>query len=262
MKRLSGVCLAGLLCLGFSQPGFADTNFDVLAGTDYFVTQPGTVFDGVAFKGVPTGPGGSDTIVERTSNVALGTGSGGVGTTPLFLTQLELVSAAPTNFGLGVGFYYITLQSNRLGGGTASTGTMTIDLAGGDDHTPAVPEGIFTSSLDVFFDVRFGSATGAIAQSSDLVLTNSGTSWDANPTPSDILVPGLVGDLTANIHTNKVQNVDINQMDFFPVNAFSETGPGGVDVHTVSNVSTPEPGTMPLIGGALLALLCERRRVV
>jgi hypothetical protein len=137
---------------------------------------------------------------------------------------------------------------------------MTINLTGGDDHTPAVPEGTFTSTLDVFYDLRFGSATGAIVQISDLVLTNSGTSWDANPSPSDILVPGLVGDVTANLHTNKIQNVDINQMDFFPVSAFSDSGGG--DVHTVSNVATPEPGTMPLIGGALLALLCVPRRVV
>jgi hypothetical protein len=260
MRRLRGFCLLGLSCLGFSQPGFADT-FDMLAGSDYFVTQPGTMFDGIAFEGVPTGPGGSDTIVERASNVFLGFGSGGAGTTPLLLTQLELVSAIPTNLGAGVGFYYITLQSNRPSGGTASTGTMTINLAGGDDRTPAVPEGTFTSALDVFFDVRFGSATGAIVQSTDLVLTNSGASWDANPSPSDTLVPGLKGDVTANFHTNKIQNTDINDMDFFPVSAFSESGPSG-DVHTVSDVSTPEPGTLPLLGGALLALLYVRRRVV
>jgi hypothetical protein len=224
------------------------------------VTQPGTTFNGVAFNGVPVGPGGSDTIVERTSAVNLGTGSGGAGTTPLLMTQLELVSAVPTNFGAGVGFYYITLQSAR--GGTASTGTMTINLTAGDDHTSAVPEGTFSSTLDVFFDIRFGSATGAIVNSTDLVLTNSGATWDANPAPTDFLVPGLVGDVTANLHTNKIQNVDINSMDFFPVNSFSENS--GTDTHVVSNTpnsQTPEPGTLLLIGGALLALSRVRRRV-
>ena len=260
--RLSGLVLSGLFCLGFSQPGFAAV-FDVLSGSDYFVTQPGTAFNGVPFIGVPVGPGGSDTIVERTSGVNLGTGSGGTGTTPLVMTQLELVSAVPTNFGLGVGFYYITLQSNRAGGGTASTGTMTINLTAGDDHTPAVPEGTFSSSLDVFFDIRFGTATGPIAQSTDLVLTNSGTSWDANPAPTDFLVPGLKGDVTANLHTNKTQNVDVNDMDFFPVSSFSESA--GSNTHVVSNTpnnQTPEPGTMALLGGALVLLSRVRRRVV
>jgi hypothetical protein len=259
MKRLSSVFLLGLLLLGFSQPGFAAV-FGVLAGSDYFVTMPGTTFSGVAFNGVPVGPGGSDTIVERTTAVPLGTGSGGSGTTPLLMAQLELVSAVPTNLGLGVGFYYITLQSAR--GGAASTGNMTINLTAGDDHTSAVPEGTFTSSLDVFFDVRLGSATGAIAQSTDLVLTNSGALWDANPTPSDLLVPGLVGNLNANFHTNKIQNVDINDMDFFPVGTFTESAPGGADVHVVTNAQMPEPGTMLLIAGGLLVLSRVRRRAV
>jgi hypothetical protein len=110
MKR---VFLFGLLWLGLSQPSFG-ARFDVLASSDYFVTMPGTTFMGVAFDGVPTGPGGSDTIVERTSNVNFGTGGPTAGTTPLLITQLELGSAVPTNLGAGVGFYYITLQSNRL----------------------------------------------------------------------------------------------------------------------------------------------------
>jgi len=263
MKRHSGVMLLGLLSLGLSQAGFA-ARFDVLAGSDYFTTQAGTTFNGVAFNGVPVGPGGSDTIVERTSNVDLGTGGPIAGTTPLLMTQLELVSAVPTDFGAGVGFYYITLQS--VHGGPNSTGTMLINLTAGDDHTSAVPEGTFSSNLTVSFDVRFGAANGPIVLSPTLVLTNSGASWDANPAPTDFLVPGLVGDVTANLHTNKIQDVDINNMDFFPVNSFSETS--GTDTHVVantpntSNSSTPEPGTMALIGGALLALARVRRRAI
>jgi len=260
MKRHSVVMLLGLLSLGFSQAGFA-TRFDVLGGSDYFTTQAGTVFNGVPFNGVPVGPGGSDTIVERTSDVVLGTGGPSAGTTPLLMTQLELVSAVPTNFGAGVGFYYITLQSTH--GGPFSTGTMTINLTAGDDHTSAVPEGTFSSSLDVFFDIRFGAANGPIVSSTDLVLTNSGANWDANPAPTDFLVPGLVGDVTANLHTNKIQNVDINNMDFFPVSSFSESS--GTDTHVVSNTpnsQTPEPGTMALLGGALLVLSRVRRRVI
>jgi hypothetical protein len=257
MKRLSGVFLLGLLWLGSSQPGFAAL-YDVLAGSDYFVTQPGTTFMGVAFNGVPTGPGGSDTIVRRLQNVDLGTGAPASGTTPLLMNTLDLVSAAPTDFGLGVGFYYITLQSDR--GGPATTGNMTINLTSNDDLTPLTPEGTFTSFFDVFFDIRLGALNGPIAQSGDLTLTNSGASWDATPAPTDFLVPGLRGDVTANFHTNKIQNSDIHDMDFFPIGVFSEAHPGqGVHVVQTSQ-NAPEPGTLLLIGGALLALSRVRRR--
>ena len=256
MKRLSGVFLLGLLWLGSSQSSFAAL-FDVLKGSDYFVTQPGTTFMGVAFNGVPVGPGGSDTIVQRQQDVALGTGAPASGSTVLLMTQLDLISAVPTNFGLGVGFYYITLQSDR--GGPATTGNMTINLTSADDLAPLTPEGTFTSFFDVFFDIRLGALNGPIAQSGDLTLTNSGASWDANPAPSDFLVPGLTGNVAANFHVNKIQNVDIHQMDFFPIGVFSEAHPGQ-GVHTVQTSQTPEPGTAALIAGALLVLLSRMRR--
>lgn len=213
---------------------------------------------GVPFNGVPVGPGSTDTIVQRLNAVNLGTGSGGLGTTSLLMTQLELMSAVPANFGLGVGTYFITLQSAR--GGPSTTGSMTINLTAGDDHLPTGPEGTFSSFFDVFFDVRFGSANGPIALSSDLSLTNSGASWDANPMPTDLIVPGLKGDVTANLHTNKLQNVDFNDMDFFPVGSFSESHPTGA-LHIVSDTPVPEPGTLGLLAGALLVLSGLRRRL-
>jgi hypothetical protein len=260
MKRVANLFLLSLVLVIGLQPVFA-TNFDVLAGSDYFVTQPGTSFQGVAFNGVPTGPGNSDTIVQRTQQVNLGTGAPSSGTTSLLMIQLELVSAAPTNVFGPLGFYYITLQSNRSaaegGPGPSSTGSMTINLNSNDDHTSANPEGTFTSSLDVFFDIRSGSATGAIVASSNLSLSNAGGVWDADPAPNDIIVSGLKGDLTKNLHTNKIQNVDINDMDFFPVGNITESA--GSDTHVV-NVQMPEPGTTALLGGALLLLWPLRRR--
>jgi hypothetical protein len=172
------------------------------------------------------------------------------------MTQLELVSAVQANFGLGVGFYYITLQSARSG--PATTGDMTITLASPDDNTSSNPEGTFSSFFDVFFDVRLGAANGPIAQSGDLILTNSGALWDANPTPADLLVPGLKGDATANIHTNKIQNVDIHDMDFFPVGPITETG--GPDTHVVTTTQIPEPATLPLLGLAFAGVGLARRR--
>jgi hypothetical protein len=259
MKRLTSVFLPGLLWLGFSQSGLAAL-VDVITGSDYFVTQPGTTFMGVAFNGVPNGPGGSDTIVERLANVSLGTGAPASGATPLLMTQLNLISAAPANFGLGVGFYYFTLQSSR--DGPATTGNMTINLTSADDLAPLTPEGSFSSFFDVFFDIRSGSLNGVIAQSGDLTLTNSGASWDANPAPSAFLVPGLKGDVTANLHTNKIQNADIHDMDFFPIGVVTQAfrGQGVLVVQTTQN--TPEPGTMTLIAGGLLVLLRVRRRSV
>lgn len=257
MGSLRYVLLLGLLLLAVSQTSPAAA-FDVLKGSDFLTTQPGTTFNGVPFNGVPTGPGSTDTIVQRLNDVNLGTGGPSSGTTSLLMTQLELASAVPANFGLGVGIYFITLQSAR--GGPATTGSMTINLTAGDDHVSSGPEGTFSSFFDVFFDVRLGAANGPIALSTDLILSNSGTQWDANPTPIDLIVPGLLGNVTVNLHTNKLQNVDINDMDFFPVGTFQESGPGG-DLHVVANTSIPEPGTLGLIGGAIVVLARLRRRL-
>ena len=49
-------------------------------------------------------------------------------------------------------------------------------------------------------------------------------------------------------------------MDFFPVGSFQEVKPTGA-VHVVMNSQLPEPGTLVLIGGALLILSRVRRRL-
>jgi hypothetical protein len=129
---------------------------------------------------------------------------------------------------------------------------MTITPGAPDDHLPLTPEGTFSSFFDVFFDVRLGSLNGPIAMSNDLILTNSGASWDATPRLVDVIVPGLVGNLNANLHTNKIQNTDTYQMDFFPIGPFQETEAG--TVHSVMGATIPEPETLLLIGAALLLL--------
>src|SRR5258707_11353669 len=63
MKRLSCMLLLALLFLVVSQTGLAAV-FDVLKGSDFLTTQPGTVFAGVPFTAVPFGPGSTDMIVQ------------------------------------------------------------------------------------------------------------------------------------------------------------------------------------------------------
>jgi hypothetical protein len=182
----------------------------------------------------------------------------GIGTTPLLMTQLQMETAAPANFGLGTGFYFFTLQSAR--GGPATTGSMTAVLTAPDDHSPNTPEGTFSSFFDVFFDIHLGSLNGPIAESSDLTVTTTGGLWDADPAPGEVIVPGLVGDLNADLHTNKVQTSDVYQMDFFPVGSFVQFVPGGAFTHVVTGATVPEPGSGLLVALGGLGLLALRLR--
>src|ERR1700687_6457353 len=100
-----GAVLIGLLLAG-SQLGFGASIF-VIGGSDYLVTLPGTTFGGVPFLGVPAGPGDADTIVRRNSDVDI---TSGPGTTTVQMVALQLMSMVPVDFGLGTGFYFITLQ--------------------------------------------------------------------------------------------------------------------------------------------------------
>jgi len=251
MRKISqSAALLGLLLLVSAIT--ASASVVVLAGSDYLATLPGTTFAGVPFNGVPVGPGNTDTIVRRPDADV----TGGSFAIPIDMVALQLVSALPVDFGLGLDNYYITLQSAR--GGPATTGRMTINFGGVDDHLPNTPEGTFSSFFDVFFDVRKGSLGGPIALSDQLTLTNQGAFWDADPPASQVIVPGLVGDVIANLHVNKIQNVNIYQMDFFPIGPFSETHPTGA-VHNVTG-ATPEPGSLLLLAGGGLFLLARRRR--
>jgi hypothetical protein len=242
---------AAVLALGFSSSAAADTV--VLKGTDYFQTLPGTTFAGQPFKGVPVGPENTDTIIRRLGDVDFDMG---LTTIPIEMVALQLQSIAPTDLGLGLGFYFITLQSARTGGGTKTFGEMTMNLTHPDDgvRLPDNPEGTFSSFLDVFFDVRLGAVDGPIALSQMMRLTSPSTKWDATPGPMDFLVFGPVGDQDANRHTNR----KATEMDFFPFDV-EESHPNG-SIHVAELTKTPEPASFLLMATGLAGLRALRQR--
>jgi hypothetical protein len=184
MKRLalSGIACA-VLFVAAARVSQAAALLSVVLGSDYLTSVPGaSSFPGLgSLNGVPLGGslGNTDTIVQRLQDAVFpGTPTTTAPAISINLSALQLETVTPVNFaGDGLDFYFITLQSARSAGGSASLGSMTITLSSFDDGTAANPEGSFSSSIDVFFDIRKGSLSGPIVFSSDLVLTNSGTLW-------------------------------------------------------------------------------------
>lgn len=253
MNRLSRhrawiACLLGFAAACACHPARADVV--IKSGYDLFSTvTPGTTFGGVEFQGVPLSTydfggtigiqnvGVTDTIVHRLTDAA---GSpGGQATIPIEMLSLQLQSVAPVDFGLGLDFYYLTLQTTR--GGPATAGQMVIKFNGTEPVQLTDSHGTFDSFFDVFFDVRKGSLTGAIVLSDHLVLSSSGTSWSHKPVdPNVIQIPGVNQNLNG---TNPLN-------DFFP-SQLTESHPSGAK-HVATPAAVPEPST--LVTGGLVFL--------
>ena len=114
--------------------------------------------------------------------------------------------------------------------------------------------GTFSSSIDVFYDIRFGSLSGAIIASGDQILTSSGTPWANTPPPGAVTING-VNQFLSGVNGDRSQ-------DFWPVGPFTETGPGGLQ-HVVTTASVPEPSSLILIATGLVVAVghsAHRRR--
>lgn len=220
----------------------------VALGTDYFETAPGT-FDNIPglgrvdFKGVPFGPGTTDTTVQRQADAVINGPA-----IPIQITGLQLMS---TNLATPV---FVSLDPLLLG---QDTGTMLI--------SGTTAGGTFTSTLKVNFvvcttpgvkgvgcDGGMQLMTGALTLVNPVNPLDPGASWMPDPPPGAVLVTGPFGDQAANIHTGRPGN----EVDFFPGHVVECDGPNGC--HPVDPAKVPEPAALAILGAGLIGLGAAR----
>jgi hypothetical protein len=220
------------------------------SGWDLFITDSSvTTFNYEPFQGVPLGTfdfggtnqnvGDVDTIVYRPTNI-VGPDGGGSTNFTANLVAWQLRSVNELNWGAGPGYYYLTLQSARGGPASTDTGTMTFNSGG--------TNGTFTDTLDVFFDLRFGSLTGTIVMSNECALWNYGAAWTRDGSYPPVIT-----------NVNYLLNGSDTTEDFWPgrITHYGEGADAG-NIHSV-----PEPSTMVLVCiGGIMGLWRIRRKLL
>ena len=216
----------------------------VYPGYDLFDTVPdGTIFDGVHFYGVPLGTfnfgsgfvnvGNTDTIIQRLAPAITVPG-----TFNLQFNALQLQSVVPM---FGSDYGYITLDS-----GHASSGQININA------------GTFSSTLNVYYDLRDGGLNGSIMGSGMVTLTSTGP-WSQDAPPGALTIPGV----------NYLLNGVDASADFWPSGPggpgtpFTESSTAG-DQHEVGATSVPDTTStlaLLLIPLGLFALAEARGKV-
>jgi len=219
----------------------------VVLGSDYFETGAGTSFNfggaigTVDFVGDPIGPGRTDSIIQRTSDITVGD------TGTITMTALSLMSANPV---MGQ-TWYLTLDPS-----TASNGTITIDAS------------TFTSTLDLNFDICAAPGANGVGcmggaapiMTESVMLSSSSTPWTSTPPPGAVIVKGALGSQTANLHSG----LGAGEVDFFVgVSLMQVPAVSGVDF-VEPLASAPEPSTWAMLtvgfGGLGAAAFARRRR--
>lgn len=237
----------------------------VAPGWDLLHTVQPTSFMNQSFVGVQLGSfdfgggigilpvGTTDTVVRRLAPAMVPGGSfpATAPPIPIELVALQLQSALPIDLGAGLGYYFITLQSARPGGGMLSAGQMTITFDRDTNPLMPIPVGSFNSFFDVFFDLRIGCLTCSIVFSGDLQISATNVPWGNLP-PQNALEYTGVNRYLGGSNGNR-------DHDFWPEPIF-ETHPSGAQ-HTVVAATIPEPASWALmLAGFGLTGAAMRRR--
>jgi hypothetical protein len=192
------VLAAASLLIGLCLPTPSRALPSVYEGYDLFDTWPdGTMFDSVRWRGLPLSifnfggalgiqnVGATDTIIQRLAPAITVPG-----TFNLQVNALQLQSVLPM---FGSDYGYITLDS-----GHASGGQININA------------GTFSSTLNVYYDLRDGGLNGSIMGNGMVTLTSTGL-WSHDAPPDALTIPGV----------NYLLNGVDTSADFWP------SGPGG-----------------------------------